>query len=142
MKVTVLLADYAQVADGKLNIIGGGWNTTGPQPMPFALAVLIEVPWDRANEQHHIRIELVDADGHAVVVPQPDGQDGPLVIDGDFEIGRPPGSKRGAALNFPLAINLPAQPIPPGSRYEWRLSINDQTDEDWRVAFTTRPEGP
>src|SRR3954470_11930638 len=29
MQVTMLLADFAQVSDGKLNVIGGGWSMTG-----------------------------------------------------------------------------------------------------------------
>jgi hypothetical protein len=29
MKVTMPLADAASVADGKLDILGGGWNRTG-----------------------------------------------------------------------------------------------------------------
>jgi hypothetical protein len=31
MKVTMLLADAASVADGNLDILGGGWNITGPR---------------------------------------------------------------------------------------------------------------
>ena len=38
MKVTMLLADYAAVADGKLTIVGGGWSVTGPVSPPFAIA--------------------------------------------------------------------------------------------------------
>lgn len=135
----LLLADSAQVADGKLYLLGGGWNITGPQPSPFALAILIEVPWDRANEQHRIRVECLDADGGPVLVAQPDGGEQPLFFEGAFEIGRPPGMKRGAPLNVPLAINLSPQQFAPNSRYEWRLSINGETDDDWRVTFTTRP---
>jgi hypothetical protein len=140
VKAKLLLADSAQVASGKLYMLGGGWNITGPQPQPFALAMLIEVPWDRANEQHRIRLELLDADGQGVIVPLPDGSEGPLVIEADFEVGRPPGLKRGAPLNVPLAINLAPQPIPPNGRYEWRLSINGDTDENWRETFSTRPD--
>jgi hypothetical protein len=139
MKATMLLADYAQVAEGKLNVIGGGWSITGPQPVPFALALLIDVPWDRTNEQHRIQLELVDADGNDVVVPLPDGTEGPISIEAAFEVGRPPGLKRGTPITVPLAINLGPQPLPPGGRYEWRLSINGESDEDWRLPFSTRP---
>jgi hypothetical protein len=139
MRATLLLADSAQVADGKLYVLGGGWNVTGPQPTPFALAMLIEVPWDRANEEHRLRVECLDADGRPVLVPQPDGSEEPLFFEAGFEIGRPPGLKPGSALNVPLAVNLPRQPLAPNSRYEWRLSIDGETDEDWRVAFSTRP---
>ena len=31
MKVAMLLADVDSVADGHLDILGGGWNITGPR---------------------------------------------------------------------------------------------------------------
>ena len=49
MKATLMLADYATVSDGKLSIVGGGWSVTGPEPVPFGIALLIQVPWDQAN---------------------------------------------------------------------------------------------
>jgi hypothetical protein len=33
-------------------------------------------------------------------------------------------------------------PLDAGKRYEWRLSIDGQTEDDWYVAFNTRPESP
>ena len=39
MKVTILLADAAQAAEGKLYVLGGGWSITGPDPSPMALAI-------------------------------------------------------------------------------------------------------
>lgn len=138
MKVTMMLADFAQVADGKLTVVGGGWTMIGPDPSPFAIAVLIEVPWDRTNEQHEFRFDLVDQDGAAVIMETPDGS-GEISIGGQFEVGRPPGVKRGTPISFPAAINLGPQPIPPGGRYEWRLSVNDESAEEWRLPFSTRP---
>jgi hypothetical protein len=140
--VVLLLADYAQVAEGKLTIVGGGWSMTGPEPAPFGIAILIRVPWDQANEVHRLRLELLDADGSAVTMPTEEG-DTPVVFldDTEFEVGRPPGIKPGIPLDFPLALN--ASPIPlAGGRYEWRLSIDGRTQEDWRVAFTVRDGEP
>lgn len=137
----MLLADHAQAADGKLNIIGAGWTLTGPAPAPFAIAILFEVPWDRANEPHAFRLELVDSDGDPVIVDTPEG-DGPLAIEGQFEVGRPPGMKRGTPLPFPLALNIGPQPLEPGGRYEWRLTVDEESDEDWRLPFSTRPAEP
>lgn len=135
----MMLADHAQASEGKLNIIGAGWTVIGPAPAPFAIAILFEVPWDRANEQHDFRLELVDSDGDAVLMPTPDGEQ-PLVIEGQFEVGRPPGVKRGTPLPFPLALNMGPHPLAPGGRYEWRLTVDEESDEDWRLAFSTRPE--
>ena len=39
MRATLLLADYAVVANNKLTIVGGGWTTTGPEPQQFAIAL-------------------------------------------------------------------------------------------------------
>ena len=136
----MLLADAAQAAEGKLYVLGGGWSITGPQPVPSAIAIHIEIPWDQANMQHSWRLELVDSDGEPVRIETPDQPDPqPLVLEGNFEIGRPPGLTPGTPLGLPLAINLGPLPIPPGRRYEWRLTIDQESDEDWRLAFSTRP---
>jgi Family of unknown function (DUF6941) len=144
MKVTMLLADYVQVSDGKLTVIGGGWSLTGPDPAPFGIAILVHVPWDLANRRHTLRLELVDADGTAVMMPSQDGGEGdeaPIVFldDVEFEVGRPAGIKPGTPLEVPLAVNSGPLPLEPGGRYEWRLSINGEGDEDWRLAFSVRP---
>jgi hypothetical protein len=140
VKVTMLLADYAQVMDGKLTIVGGGWSVTGPQPTPFAIALLFEVPWDQANVKHRFRLDLVDADGHVVFMPGEEGGEDPVALEGEFETGRPPGLKPGTSLSVPIAFNLPGPPIPPAGRYEWRLTVNGESSEQWNLAFSTRDE--
>jgi hypothetical protein len=139
IRVTMILADYAQVADGKLNLVGGGWSYCGPNVAPFAVAMIIEVPWHLTNRQHHFKLELIDQDGNPVLAPPEDGP--PVLMEADFEVGRPPGSQVGTAFPMPVAVNLsPPPPLPPGRRFEWRLEINGQTDEDWRLGFATRPQ--
>ena len=141
MKATLLLADYAQVSDGKLTIVGGGWSVTGPDPSPFAIAILVQVPWDRANIQHTMRLELLDADANPVTIENAEGEEEPVVFFDDlaFEVGRPPGLKPGTPLDFPVAVNSTPLPLEPGARYEWRLLIDGRSDEDWRLPFTVRP---
>ena len=139
MKVTILLADAAQAVEGKLFVLGGGWSITGPEPSPMALAIKIEVPWDQANQQHACRLELLDSDGQAVRVDTGEGEQ-PIFIEAGFEVGRPAGVKPGTPIDLPLAINIPPFPLEPSGRYEWRLTINGESDEDWRVAFSTRPD--
>lgn len=127
----MLLCDHAQVADGKLNIIGGGWTVTGPQPTPFAIAILFQVPWDQANARHAFRLDLLDADGAPVGDP-------PISVEGHFEVGRPPGSRPGVPLEFPFAMNSGPIALEPGERFEWRLTVDGETAEGWHLGFSTR----
>jgi hypothetical protein len=141
VKVTMLLADFAQVADGKLTVVGGGWSLTGPEQVPFGIALLIQVPWDRANQRHVMRLELVDADGQPVLVDTDEDGEQPIVFFDDlpFEVGRPPGLKPGTYLDFPVAVNSAPLALEPGL-YVWRLTIDDEADPDWRLPFTVRSE--
>jgi len=138
MKVTILLADAAQAAEGKLYVLGGGWSITGPEPSPMALAIKIEVPWDQANQPHVCRLELLDSDGQPINAETPDGDEAEIFFEANFEVGRPVGVKPGTPIDLPLAVNIPPLPLEPGGRFEWRLLIDGRTEADWRVAFSTR----
>ena len=136
MRVSLLLADYAVVSEGKLHVMGAGWTNIGPNGAPTALALLIEVPWDRTNEPMEMRLELIDDDGRPLIVSTQNGEE-PLQIRHRFEAGRPPGVRRGDAIRLPFAFNFPPIPMQPGRGYTWRLWIDDTTDEDWGVSFRT-----
>jgi hypothetical protein len=138
VKVTMMLADSAQEVGGKLYILGGGWSITGPEPVPMAIALKLEVPWDRTNEQHSLLLELLDQDGEPFLVAGPDDDQVPLQVTGEFEAGRPAGIKPGTPIDSALAVNFGPLPLEGGRRYQWRLSIDGETDEDWTLGFTTR----
>lgn len=139
VKATMLLADYAVVSDGKLTIVGGGWSQTGPEPSSFGIGLLIQVPWDQANTMHAFAVELLDSDGVEVVLQTPEDDEQPVAFGGEFEVGRPPGLKPGTPLDFPVAVNSTPLPLEPG-RYEWRLTIDGSSREDWTLPFTVRGE--
>ncbi len=138
MRAQLLLADYAQVAEGKLNVIGAGWTFTGPGPSTFALGLLLEVPWDATNLDHEVMLRLVDEDGGPVLDPA----GSPVIVLTTFQLGRPAGVAAGVAQSVPLAINFPGLLLPPGGRFEWVLSVDGDTEEGWTVAFATRPPEP
>lgn len=138
MRVTLMLADAAQVADGKLNLLGGGWTVTGPAPSPFAIAGIIEVPWSQTDGVHELRFELIDLDGNPILIQTPDGVQ-PVRIDAAFEVQPAADARVGAYSPFPFVVNSPPLPLPPGSHLEWRATIDGRQHEDWRLAFSTRP---
>jgi Family of unknown function (DUF6941) len=137
MRVTMMLADAAQAVAGKLYVLGGGWSIVGPEPMPMAIALKIDVPWDSANRRHTLRLVLVDDDDQPVVVPTPTGERA-VELSADFEVGRPPGTKPGTDLDVVFGVNILPMPLKTDSRYVWRCHIDDQTREEWQVRFTTR----
>ena len=92
-----MLADYACVTpDGKITTVGGGWQYTGPDPVPFAVALLIDVPWNETNKKHKVRMDLIDSDGNGVT---PLGDNEPKWIEMEFKVGRQPGSRPGALMD-------------------------------------------
>lgn len=135
MKVTMLLAAAAQVVNGKLYILGGGWSIIGPEPSPSALAIKIEVPWTETNRPHDFQLDLLTEDHQPVII-----ENKPVQLKGQFEVGRPVGLPPGIPLDAAIAININPLPLAPGRRYLWELSINTHTHEDWRVAFITRAQ--
>ena len=86
----------------------------------IALAILIAVPWDQTNRQVTADIRLMTADGDPVEV------DGNVVqASVAFEVGRPPGTKPGAALNTPLTIAFNAMRLEAGG-YRFELEIDGE----------------
>lgn len=143
MKLTFILADSAQVHSGKLYILGGGWNVTGPQPAPGALAGIIHVDWNETNKDHVLAFDLNRDDGEPFMVPTPMGPQ-PLHVEMKFQIGRPAGAAPGSELNVPFAFNIGPLPFEPGRRYEWRPKLNGEDLVDDRLAFSMRaaPQQP
>jgi hypothetical protein len=141
MRAKLLLADAAKVSDGKVDALGLGWSTTTSPTPPAAVVILLQLGWDETDRSRVLVIELLDADGRPVVVNGPNGL-GPLRIEGQVEASRPTDVPAGTPIDVPLAFGIgPGISLTPGQRYEWRLSVDGETHEDWEVSFLIRPEG-
>ena len=114
-------------------MLGAGWSVTGTPTGQQAVAVLMKIPWDRANQKIPMTLQLFDSDGYPVRVETPDGSQ-EIKMVGEVEVGRPPGVAHGSMLDASLALNVPPLPLPPG-RYQWRLDISDQVET---VSFQVR----
>jgi hypothetical protein len=129
----LILCDAAQADPrGKIHMLGAGWSVVPSPTPPHAVAVLIQIPWDRTNQKLPMRLALVDTDGNDVML---DGPDGPVSVEfvGDVEAGRPPGIPSGSAIHNATAMTVPPLPLKPG-RYGWRLKIAElEIDEYFTV---------
>lgn len=77
----VVIGDFAQAVQGKLNLIGGGWNLHHakqyPSPLPFGLGIGILVPWSETNRRHSFTLVMRKSEGPEL-----------LKQDGEYNIGR------------------------------------------------------
>jgi hypothetical protein len=138
MNVTMLLADSAQVAEGKLYILGGGWSLSGPEPSPSAVAIKVEVDTPEFDRMHHWELFLEDADGRLVQFDSPEGPQ-TIEIRGDFSATAPEGVPPATPVDVPIAVNLGPIPLAPNSRFTWRLVIDGESLAGATASFTTRP---
>jgi hypothetical protein len=99
--ITLMLCDSAQVYDGKLSILGGGWETIARQA-PCAVAAIVTIPWDREAGVLQWRLDIVDADGQPWL---PDGTT-PLALQGELSFQRTEQVLPGTELQVPLAFNF------------------------------------
>ncbi len=86
----LILADAAQVVGGKLNLLGGGWdvltvNDAFPHRQHLAVAVSFKVPWNETNQRHDMHIAILSDDGGREL----------MKVEGQMEVGRPPGILQG-----------------------------------------------
>jgi hypothetical protein len=134
----MLLADSAQVADGKLYILGGGWSVTGPDPTPSAVAVKVAVDEHEFNDNHHWELFLEDADGQLVQFETPEGTQ-TIEVRGDFSATSPEGVPPGTPVDVPIAVNFGPIPLGAGARFTWRMVIDGESLPGGTVSFSTRP---
>jgi hypothetical protein len=128
--VTMLLCDYAEAVNGKLYIMGAGWEQVRANaPVPVSVALIVTVPWDQTNVQHELIMELTDEDGHRISLGEPPQE---VVQHVTFEAGRPPGVKPGTSQNAPLALRFNALPLSSGG-YSFVVRIDGV--EKARVSF-------
>ncbi len=131
MRLTMVLCDAVEQVNGKLYILGGGWThvaTTGAS-VSMGLGVIIAVPWTDANRRHPISVALMDDDGHPVTMGDQEVRN-----EGQFEIGRPPGTKPGSDLNAVMAFQFGGLVLEPGG-YVWELRVGDNIERTpfWAV---------
>lgn len=101
-----LLADAAQVSEGKTHILGAGvsilFRDQFPAPLGFVLVCQFTYERTEADSDHTIRFVVMDDDGNPLL---PD-------IEGQMHVGAPaPALPRNVPLVAPLALGFPPLPV-------------------------------
>ena len=113
----LLVADRAEAVNGKLYLMGGGWDRiTLPQypgPANFDVALGVLVGYTETNVRHDFALTMEDDDNQVVLGP----------VSGQFELGRPPGIKPAQDQRFMVAVRGPF-PLPGPGCYHWVATLD------------------
>lgn len=136
----LMLADRAEAVNGKLYMVGGGFDRVGVTSFPsganFDVALGAMVDYNETNEPHTFELRLESVDNDVVLGP----------IGGQVEVGRPPGMKLGQSQRVTLVFRGPF-PIPSPGEYSWVAVLDGQRQTPTRfwldkVDLPALPQGP
>jgi hypothetical protein len=115
----LIMADRAEAIGGKMFIMGGGIDRhafTRVQPGPVQLnadiALGILTDWTETNSSHIMAVRVVSEDGQTV-----------WTLEGQFEVGRPPGAKPAQQFRQLIAIRGPIA-LPDAGAYKVELELD------------------
>jgi hypothetical protein len=136
-KVMATLAQFAQaLPNGTVNIMGGGLTAIPPKMPVIFIAGTVQFGWGAIGTPHTLRFELVDEQESAVT-----GENGdPIWVEAKVNVAPAPGLPFGTPMSVPLAFPLTPPELVPSTRYEFRLSVDGETHEDWNLGFVVMPE--
>lgn len=129
-----LLADAVQVVQGKLYVLGGGWDTLFVVDFParyptLGLGLRVRVPWSWTDQVLVIGVDLQDEDGGRVLPTPPVAQ--------GVKIARPQGIPEGSDVGVARSFTFNNISFPSAGAYSFVVSLNDEVAS--RLRFSVRP---
>jgi hypothetical protein len=128
----LLVADRAEVVNGKLYLMGGSWDRIQPPSFPhrmmLGIALGVRIPFAHTDDQHKVAIEL-----------QHEGQR-LLGFEAKLTTGRPPGMA-GMDMLVPMAFNIPVA-VPAEGQLVLRAAVDDRAPRRHEIKVTQRQPRP
>lgn len=120
----LILADAAEAANGKIFVHGGGVdrhsvlpNAKPPINLKADIALGILTDWTETNRTHVLGLTIYTEDAKTV-----------WRMEGQFEVGRPPGAKPGQQFRQLIAIKGPI-PLPERGAFKLVLELDGQEQD-------------
>lgn len=133
-----LLADAVQASQGKLFVLGGGWDTLFVRSFParhasLGIGMRVRVPWSWADQVVVISVDLQDEDGARVLPSDP--------LTHGIRVARPEGFPEGTDVGLVRAFTFNNLVIPHEGAYSFVISLNQVVADRLRFNVRLRP-GP
>jgi len=130
-----LLADAVQAVQGKLFVLGGGWDTLYVTAFParhpsLAIGVRIRVPWSATGTSTRISVELQDADGGNLL---PGGQ-----VVHTANMNRRTGEMDRADIGLVRSFTFNNLQFEQAGDYSFVISIDDEVSNRLRFSVRTK----
>jgi hypothetical protein len=133
-----LLCDFARSENGKLDILGGGWDHIVPRQLPLDydayLAIKVQLPWAQIADAAILRVDLMDTDGQILGDPVVDAT---LRLDA-IRAGKDEEPPYGATILMTTGVKMTL--TKPG-RYILQLIVNDDVVVANSFVVTSSPVG-
>lgn len=127
-----LLADAVQASQGKLFVLGGGWDVLTVRSLParhpsMGIGLRVRVPWGWRGERVQLEVELQDQDGGSVL---------PGSLKAPVPVRRPDHLPEGQDLTVVRALTFTNIVFRNEGAYSFVISIDDDVKE--RLRFLVR----
>jgi hypothetical protein len=125
----LLVADRAEVVNGKLYFMGGSWDRVQPQQFPhrmmLGIALGVRIPVAYTDDEHTVAVELLHDETRLIG------------FEAKLATGRPPGMA-GMDMLVPLAFNLPIA-IPGEGQLTLKAVIDGKHGRRHEIKVIKRP---
>jgi hypothetical protein len=126
----LLVADRAEVVNGKLYLMGGSWDRVQPQQFPhrmmLGIALGVRIPFAYTGDQHTVAVELFHGDTRMIG------------FEAKLATGRPPGMA-GMDMLVPMAFNVPIA-IPGEGQVALKAVIDGKHGRRHDIKVVQRPQ--
>jgi hypothetical protein len=133
--ITAFLADSAESVNGKLYVLGAGWDQLVVSSLPavqqrVAVGVLVQVGWNDTETEHDVTLRLETEDGNPVVLARdvPGTPPGTAVaaIGHRFTTGRGMLVRAGDDQTHPVTFTINDLLLERTGGYSWVIEVDGE----------------
>lgn len=134
VEAQIVLGSAAQEGPHGVSALGLGWQIRPPEPIQWAVVVVIYAPRELIGKELPAKLVLEDYEGAVITT---DGK--PCQVQFDAETS---GITEGleTPVVHPFSFSLPPLRLEPDQEYRFRLWVDGETRDHWIAPFRTTSE--